>query len=71
MLKTFPSEISKKVSEKFNISRQASNKHLQKLVEENVLEIEGKTKARIYTLKTQVAFVKQYKLIKGIAEDTV
>lgn len=67
----YPSEISKKVSEKFNISRQAANKHLQKLVEENVLEIEGKTKARVYTLKAQVAFVKKYILGKGIAEDIV
>lgn len=65
------SEISKKISDKFNISRQAANKHLQKLVEENVLAIEGKTKARIYTLKAQVAFVKKYILGKGVAEDIV
>ena len=65
------SEISKKISDKFNISRQAANKHLQKLVEENVLAIEGKTKARIYTLKAQVAFVKKYILGKGVAEDII
>ena len=70
-IEKYPSEISKKISEKFSISRQAANKHLQKLVEENVLAIEGKTKARIYTLKAQVAFVKEYKLDNGIAEDTV
>ena len=67
----YPSEISKRISEKFKISRQAANKHLQKLVEENVLAIEGNTKARIYTLKAQVAFVKKYILAKGLAEDTV
>ncbi len=67
----YPLEISKKVSEKFGISRQAANKHLQKLVEENVLEIEGKTKARVYSLKAQVAFDKKYFLDKSIAEDVV
>ncbi|MGQ2966500.1 hypothetical protein, partial [Methylophilus sp.] len=67
----YPSDISKRVSEKFNISRQAANKHLQKLVEEDVLSIAGNTKARVYTLKAQVAFEKKYTLEQGIAEDTV
>jgi DNA-binding transcriptional ArsR family regulator len=70
-IEKYPSEIAKAVSEKFKISRQAANKHLQKLVEENVLAIEGKTKARVYSLKAQVVFVKNYLLDKGIAEDIV
>lgn len=67
----FPSDISKKISEKFSISRQAANKHLQKLVEENVLSIEGKTKARVYKLKAQLTYSKQYMLDDGLAEDIV
>lgn len=67
----YPSDIAKVVAEKFDISRQAANRHLQKLVEENVLTIEGKTKGRRYSLKAQVTFTKQYLLDKGIAEDVV
>lgn len=70
-IEKFPAEISKKISEKFNISRQAANKHLQKLVEENVLVTEGKTKARIYKLKAQLTFSKQYVLEDGLAEDVI
>ena len=49
-----PSDIAKMVVEKYAISRQAANKHLQKLVAENVLSIAGNTKSRVYSLTPQV-----------------
>ncbi len=70
-IEKYPSEIGKKISEKFSMSRQAANKHLQKLVEENVLAIKGKTKSRVYSLKEQVSFTKRYALGHGVAEDIV
>lgn len=45
-----PETISRFTAEKFNISRQAVNKHIKKLCEENSLVMIGKTKNRRYKL---------------------
>ena len=66
-----PSEIARMVAEKFGISRQASNKHLQKLVAESVLSIAGNTKSRIYSLTPLGSFTKQYLLSDNLSENDV
>jgi len=48
-----PSEIAKVVAEKFKISRQAANKHLQKLVKEKTLSTVGNTRSRVYFMDNQ------------------
>ncbi len=47
-----PKSIARAVCAEFGISRQAANKHLQKLVEENLLSVQGKTKGKSYELNT-------------------
>lgn len=67
----YPAEIARKVAEKFNISRQAANKHLQQLVEEKILAVTGNTKGRVYKLAPIVSFKKQYPLNSDLKEDMV
>lgn len=67
----YPSDIAKVVSEKFNISRQAANKHLQKLVAEKTLSTVGNTKSRIYSLTPHVSLTKQYSLRDNLSENDV
>jgi anti-sigma regulatory factor (Ser/Thr protein kinase) len=66
-----PSDIARMVAEKFEISRQAANKHLQKLVAENVLSIAGNTKSRVYSLTKLISFTKQYLLSDHLFENDV
>ena len=67
----YPTEIAKKVAEKFNISRQAANRHLQHLVEEKILSVSGNTRSRIYKLSPITSFVKEYSLNGTLREDEV
>lgn len=67
----YPSDIAKVVAEKFSISRQAANKHLQKLVAENILGITGNTKSRVYSLIPQVVLTKTYFLSDKLSEDEI
>jgi hypothetical protein len=67
----YPNEITKRLSEKYKISRQAANKHLQKLVLEGVLSISGNTKSRAYSLKPQLEISKEYFLQDRPKEDVV
>ena len=67
-----PATIAKLVTEKFHISRQAANKHLQKLVEEKVLAVAGNTKARVYSLVLQTTVHMSLSLLeKSWNEDSV
>ena len=70
-IEKYPSDIARVVAEKFSISRQAANKHLQKLVAENVLSIAGNTKGRVYSLAPQVSLTKQYFLRDNLSENDV
>ena len=45
-----PKDIVKHIGEIFNISRQAVNKHIQKLIREQRLDAEGSTRSRTYML---------------------
>ena len=42
--------IGRLVSEKFNVSRVTAAKYLQRLIDDGVIEVKGKTKDRIYEL---------------------
>jgi len=66
-----PSDLSKLVAEKFGITRQAVNKHLQRLIEEKVLQETGKTKARTYKLSPLTTWTNSYQISSGLAEDLV
>lgn len=66
-----PSDLNKRVAEKFGITRQAVNKHLQRLVEEKVLQEAGKTKGRIYKLRPLTTWTKSYQITSDLAEDLV
>ena len=70
-IEKYPSEIAKVVAEKFNISRQAANKHLQKLVAEKIISIAGNTKSRVYTLTPQATLVKTYYLKDKLSEGEI
>jgi anti-sigma regulatory factor (Ser/Thr protein kinase) len=66
-----PSDLARLVSEKFQISRQATNQHLNHLVAENVLTETGKTRRKAYSLKVQLEWSHQYRIIPDLAEDRV
>ena len=47
-----PKNIVQIASEKFGISRQAINKHIKVLVNQNAIQMHGTTRSRFYTLST-------------------
>lgn len=63
--------VSKLTAAKFDITRQAVNKHLQRLVEEKTLSESGKTRSRIYKLVPLVEWKGRYKTAQGLAEDVI
>lgn len=50
-VETHPRDIAKMTAEKFGVTRQAVNRHLTTLVEDEVLEARGRTRERTYELK--------------------
>lgn len=66
-----PADISRVTAEHFGITRQAVNKHLQKLAAENALSESGYTRNRTYKLVAIVEWKQAYKIITGLAEDLV
>jgi anti-sigma regulatory factor (Ser/Thr protein kinase) len=66
-----PSDISKLTSERFGITRQAVNKHLQKLTAEHALAEAGKTRNRTYGLAPMLEWRRAYKITPDLAEDVV
>lgn len=67
----YPSTISKRTAEKFGITRQAVNKHLQRLTAEKCLGESGNTRNRVYKLAPLSAWSKTYPIGKDLAEDQV
>ena len=57
-----PASIARLAAEKFGISRQAANKHLQRLTEEKILTESGQTRNRSYQLSPLVEWRKVYPL---------
>ncbi|MFV2081420.1 MAG: STAS-like domain-containing protein [bacterium] len=66
-----PNDISSKTAERFSISRQAVNKHIKSLVDENALTLTGKTRNRSYRLSPISEWSKQYEITAEIEEDVV
>lgn len=66
-----PSAISKLTAEKFGITRQAVNKHLQKLNNEGAITERGNTRSRIYKLAPLLDWSAHYVIGDGLAEDVV
>lgn len=65
-----PSDIVAHTSKKFDISRQAVNSHVKRLVAQDMLIAEGNTRNRVYKLQTVNAISNRFEL-KGLAEDAV
>src|SRR3990172_4028393 len=70
-IKKYPGNISRIASEHFKITRQAANKHLQRLTEEKILTETGKTRSRIYKLAPLVESRQMYEIVPGLAEDVI
>ncbi len=66
-----PSDIAKITATKFDITRQAINKHLKKLVDERALIQKGRTRNRLYYLLPQEEWEKTFDLNTQLAEDVV
>ena len=66
-----PADIAKFTAEHFGITRQAVNKHLQRLVEERALVSDGKTRNCAYRLYPLVQWLKEYELNDSLAEDII
>lgn len=54
--------IARRVAEAYGISRQAANRHLDALVQAGVLEQEGLTRARIYSLRRTSALTREFRV---------
>lgn len=67
----YPSEIANVTAKKFDITRQAVNKHIKRLVEEHALTYKGNTKNRTYALHPINLWEKTYLLANFLAEDIV
>ena len=57
-------------AEKFSISRQAVLKHINKLIKDNTLLVEGKTRDRKYSFKPIIDLTMEFSLA-GLEEDTI
>lgn len=58
-------------TEKFSITRQAVNKHIQKLKNDGAIQVAGSARAPIYSLCPVVELGFHYALAPGLAEDVV
>jgi hypothetical protein len=63
-----PNDIAKLTSEHFGISRQAANKHLNRLVNEKSLTEAGETRKRTYKLATLSEWRKMYSITPDLEE---
>jgi anti-sigma regulatory factor (Ser/Thr protein kinase) len=66
-----PSDLVAVVVQKFDLSRQAANKHVHRLISEGVLQAEGQTKSRVYKLVPLTLWLQTYKIVPQLAEHDV
>jgi anti-sigma regulatory factor (Ser/Thr protein kinase)/biotin operon repressor len=66
-----PSDIVRLTAEKFDCTRQAVHKHLQRLVGEGAVIVSGATRSKRYALAPLVDWKKSYIVEGGLAEDVV
>ncbi|OED37979.1 ArsR family transcriptional regulator [Chromatiales bacterium (ex Bugula neritina AB1)] len=67
----YPTDIARVTASKFDISRQAVNKHLKRLIDEDCMTVAGKTKGRMYKLRPMVKWTGNYSLADKLEEDVV
>lgn len=65
------SDIVRVAARKFNCSRQAIHKHLQRLISEGAVTQQGQTRNKIYRLAPLVSWNKEYALGPAVTEDRV
>ena len=66
-----PTDVAKVTADRFDITRQAVNKHLKRLVEEHALIQHGKTRSCSYELYPLEQWQKNYVVSDALAEDVV
>jgi biotin operon repressor len=66
-----PGDIAKLAAANFQVSRQAINKHLQKLTEENCLKEAGRTRNRTYQLAPLSKWRQPYEISEALKDDIV
>ncbi len=71
MVDDHPKDIVALTSLEFDITRQAVNKHIKRLIEQNVLLVTGKTRSRHYTLLELVKWGYTYPLNGTISESNI
>lgn len=67
----YPIDITRITAKKFDISRQAVNKHLKRLAEEESLAVHGKTKSRVYKLRPLLDWSETFSITPKLAEDVI
>ena len=70
-LENHPSDIVKIAADKFECSRQAIHKHIQRLVQEGAVTQEGQTRGKVYRLASLAIWTRDYELGTGVTEDQV
>jgi biotin operon repressor/anti-sigma regulatory factor (Ser/Thr protein kinase) len=66
-----PRDVAGKAATRFRISRQAVNKHLQRLAKEGCLTETGKTRNREYALMPLTDWQEEFPLVGGLEEDVI
>lgn len=67
----YPDSIAQVAATEFDISRQAINKHLKRLVDEEALAVQGKTRNRRYKIKPLIEWSDHFKIVPNLAEDII
>jgi predicted transcriptional regulator len=70
-VESYPTAISAKVAEKFGISKQAANRHVQRLVQSGILEASGNRRNRKHALMPLRTKLFRFELKEGLEEDRV
>jgi len=70
-LEHHPTDIIALTSKAFDISRQAVNKHIKRLVNQNALLVPGSTRSKRYFLQPLIKWKHNYPLDETLAEDVV
>jgi biotin operon repressor len=67
----YPADITRLTASHFDITRQAVNKHLKRLVAEGAITPLGKTRSRSYKLPAIVQWQQTYEISPDLAEDVI
>lgn len=70
-IEKYPSDIAKRAAAHFDITRQAVNKHLRRLVAEKAITLSGKTRSRAYKLRPTTEWRHTYPIKADLTEDSV